>query len=122
MELLSMKYSPPPPPRFIDPASQPEYAKRLRTALETALLEAGQDGVGGIQVVRSRTAVGELIRLIAFAAYRSPDMQLPSRCRKWTEEFAHELRLAIREFQRAEAAGKTRETIFIDERLMEWPR
>ena len=117
-----MRYTPPPPPSALNPANQPAYAARLRAALEDALLSAGQDEPGGIQVVRVQTAVHELIRLIAFSAYQSPEMKVPSRLRKWTEEFGRELRWAIQTFQRADAAGEAREMMYVDDAAMEWPK
>lgn len=122
MERLKVRYAPPPPPSSLDPANQADYKRRLRRALEDALLSAGQDEPGGVQVVRARTAVRELIRLIAFSAYKSPDMAVPSKTRGWCDRFAKELRADIDLFQRAEAAGETSETIYIDERVMDWPR
>ena len=122
METLTVKYASPPPPTALDPANQPDYQQRLRAALEAALLTAGQDEPGGVQVVRAQTAVRELVRLIAFAAYKSPDMAVPSRMRGWCDRFAKELRAEILLFQRAEEAGETADAIYVDEGVMEWPR
>jgi hypothetical protein len=117
-----MLYTPPPPPRSLDPANQPEYEQRLRDGLHQALIDAGSDDPGGACVIRVATAMAELVRVMAFAIHNAPAVQVPSHRRSACEEFAKSLNLTIANMQRAAEAGELPEMIRVDDQAIRWPQ